>query len=274
VRLYSRQVYQSHHVTVWEMYLETALDWEEDRAHETARSIESTEQIYTRVFQAMKPRTPVPRITIRFRKYANANSRISLHQERLVVDISDFLEQAPVAVHEALAFILISKLFRRNPDRSTVARYRRYLNSSEVRKALQRLRQERGRKVVLDPVGKVYDLQQIFEDLNFRYFGGLMARPQLGWSVRASRTTLGHYDPSHHTIVLTNLLDSTQAPELIVRYVMFHEMLHLRYPAQHRGVRRCVHTREFKTAEKTFENFKEAERELRKFVENSFRSAG
>ena len=33
---------------------------------------------------------------------------------------------------------------------------------------------------------------------------------------------------------------------------MFHEMLHLRYPVDHHGVRRRVHTREFRAAEKTF----------------------
>ena len=33
---------------------------------------------------------------------------------------------------------------------------------------------------------------------------------------------------------------------------MFHEMLHLRYPVDHHGVRRRVHTREFRQAEQTF----------------------
>ncbi len=238
--------------------------------HENGRafgSLENVEVIYARVFRTMKPRTPLPKITVRFRKYANANSRIRLQDGHLTVDISDLLEFAPGPVQEALATILIGKLFRRDPDGSILSRYRRYLNRAEVRRTLHVIKQQRGRKIILEPCGEAYNLCQIFEDLNLQYFNGLMARPRLGWSVRASRSVLGHYDPSHHTIVLTNLLDSRDVPELAVRYVLFHEMLHLRYPVQHRGAKRCVHTREFKNAEKMFEGYKDAQRELKTFAE-------
>ena len=104
----------------------------------------------------------------------------------------------------------------------------------------------------------------MFEELNFRYFHGLMSRPLLGWSPFASRTMLGHYDPSHHAIVLSRILDRPQTGRLAVEYVLFHEMLHLRYPVEHRGARRCVHTRAFKEAEKQFENLREAKAMLRK----------
>jgi hypothetical protein len=98
-----------------------------------------------------------------------------------------------------------------------------------------------------------------------------MPRPRLGWSLRPSRTTLGHYDPSHNTIVLSSLLDSDKAPALIVQFVMFHEMLHLRHPVNHQGTRRCVHTREFKKAEKEFVNYAAAKAALRNFVEAASR---
>ena len=236
---------------------------------ETALLFESVEQIYARVFRTVKPRTPVPQISVQFRRYANANSRICLRDGHLLVEISDLLEPAPAPIQEALASILISKLFRRTPERSVLARYRRYLNRADVRRTLHLAKQQRGRKPLRDAKGQTYDLRAIFEDLNFQYFNGLMAQPQLGWSLRPSRTTLGHYDPSHHAIVISSLLDSKKAPELIVRFVMFHEMLHLRYPTEHRGVRRCVHTREFKSAEKQFEQFEFATAELKKFVEQA-----
>ncbi len=240
----------------------------------TFDSLENLRQIYARVFKTIKPRTPVPEITVRFRKYANANSRIRLQDGHLTVDISDLLESAPSSVQEALALILLGKLFRRNPDGMTLSRYRRYLNRAEVRRMLQVIKRQRGRKIILEPCGEAYNLCQIFEELNLRYFNGLMARPRLGWSVRASRSVLGHYDPSHHTIVITNLLDSPDVPELAVRYVLFHEMLHLRFPVQHRGAKRCVHTREFKNAEKMFEGYKQAQRELKSFVEKAAKKTG
>jgi hypothetical protein len=45
---------------------------------------------------------------------------------------------------------------------------------------------------------------------------------------------------------------------------MFHEMLHLRYPVEHSGARRRVHTREFHQAEKQFVKLKEAKEILKK----------
>ncbi len=252
------------------MQVEETGGFECENGHSSG-SLETLKGIYARVFRAMKPKTSIPEITVRFRKYANANSRIKLQDGHLTVDISDLLESAPNPVQEALALILLGKLFRRSPDRGTLSRYRRYLNRAEVRRTLQAIKQLRGRKVILEPCGEAYNLCQIFEELNFQYFNGLMARPRLGWSIRASRSVLGHYDPSHHTIVITNLLDSREVPELAVRYVLFHEMLHLRFPVQHRGARRCVHTREFKNAEKMFEGYKEAQRQLKNFVENAAR---
>jgi hypothetical protein len=41
-------------------------------------------------------------------------------------------------------------------------------------------------------------------------------------------------------------------------------MLHLRYPVDHRGARRCVHTREFKDAERQFVPLKEAKEILKR----------
>ena len=223
---------------------------------ETSRP--SPEALYTRVFRELRPRTPIPDIQVEFKRYANANARIQLHSGVLVVKIADSLEKAPEDVLEALAWILLSKLYRKPIPKEASDRYRRYLNRRDIRHTLDKVRQERGRKQVESPQGRHFDMQELFEELNFRYFFGLMPRPTLGWSPRASRTLLGHYDPSHNTIVLSRILDQDTTPRLAVEYVLFHEMLHVRYPAEHNGSRRCVHTKSFKEAEKAFERLNEA----------------
>lgn len=227
-------------------------------AGEAAAEPESPERIYARVFREMRPRTPLPAIRVEFRRYANANAQIKLEDGVLLVRIADTLAGAPETVMQALAEILLSKLFRRTVPRSSEGRYRSYLNRRDVRRSLDLVRQTRGRKQVSHPQGGFYNLEEMFEELNLRYFHGLMARPVVGWSPHASRTMLGHYDPSHNTIVLSRILDRPDTPRLAVEYVLFHEMLHLRHPAEHRGSRRCVHTREFKDAEKQFERLAEA----------------
>jgi len=224
----------------------------------------AVEQIYARVFRELRPRTPVPAIQVQFRRYANANAQVKLEDGRLDVRMADTLAAAPEPVIEALAEILLSKLFRRPVPASSNERYRRYLNLRDVRRSLDQVRQVRGHKRVRPPQGEHHNLEEMFEELNFQYFHGLMARPTLGWSRQASRAMLGHYDPSHNAIVLSGILDRKETDRLAVEYVLYHEMLHLRYPVEHHGARRCVHTRAFKEAEKQFERLKEAKALLRR----------
>jgi predicted metal-dependent hydrolase len=231
---------------------------------ESTLFFETPEEIFERVFRTLKPRTPAPKLDVQFRKFANANSSIRLEGGRMLVRITDLLEGAPAPILEALAWILLSKLYRREVPPAYSHRYRLYLNRRDMRRSLHLLRQARGRKLATGPRGASYDLNEIFEDLNFRYFNGLMARPELGWSRRPARTTLGHYDPSHNAIVLSSILDRAEVPRVAVEYVMFHEMLHLRHPVDDRGARRCVHTREFREAEKQFPQFEEAKQMLKR----------
>lgn len=230
---------------------------------QTAIFFETPEEMFARVFREFKPRTAPPEVHVKFCKFANANSSVRWDESGLEFRITDVLEGAPATILESLANILMAKLLRRPVPRIHSERYRRFLNRKEMRRSLQLVKQSRGRKFVSGPQGETYDLATIFEELNVAYFHGLMARPLLGWSRRPSRVTLGHYDPSHNAIILSRLLDTPRAPRLAVEYVMFHEMLHLRHPVEHRGARRCVHTREFKDAECLFPRLKEAKQMLK-----------
>jgi hypothetical protein len=225
---------------------------------------ETAAEIYIRVFRELKPRTPPPELRVEFCKFANADSFIRLENGRLHVRMSDLLEGAPAPVLEALAYILLGKLYRKEVPRIYSHRYRLYLNRRDVRRQAHLIRQIRGRKFISGPKGEHYDLEEIFERLNSRFFDGMLGRPQLGWSRHASRSMLGHFDPSHNAIIISRIFDRPAVPALAVEYVMFHEMLHLRYPVDHGGARRRVHTREFREAEKQFPHLKEAKELLKR----------
>lgn len=225
------------------------------------------EEICARVFRQLKPRTPLPEIRVRFCAYANPNSFARFEDGRLELRITDLLESAPAPVLEALIYLLLGKLLRRPVPRLYLHRYRSYLNRRDMQRSLHLIRQIRGRKFLSGPQGSHYNLEEIFEELNARFFHGLMARPRLGWSRRPSRTTLGHWDPSHNAIIISRLLDSPQIPRLLIEYILFHEMLHLQFPAQSRGSRRRVHTREFMAAERAFPGLDEARRLLKRLAQ-------
>jgi hypothetical protein len=225
---------------------------------------ETSVEIFSRVFRELKPRTKLPAIRVEFCAFANADSFIRLTAEGIHARITDLLEGAPAPVLEALAYILVGKLFRRPIARAYAHRYRLYLNRRDIRRHMHLVRQMRGRKFISGPAGAHYNLEQIFEELNTRFFGSLMGRPLLGWSRRRSRSMLGHFDPSHNAIIISRIFDTPDVPRLALEYVVFHEMLHLRYPVVHNGARRRVHTHEFHTAEKSFPQLREAKEMLKK----------
>ncbi len=224
---------------------------------------ETPEEIYQRAYRALKPRSPVPVVIVRFEKFANADSYIRAEHGKLFVRMTDLLSGAPPPILESLAFILLGKLFKKPIAPFYAHRYRVFLNRRDMRQRLEATRQERGRKLCAAPAGMVYDLREVFESLNQVHFGGLMSQPALGWSLRRSRTRLGHFDPSHNTIVISRIFDQPHVPRLSLDYVMFHEMLHLHFPVKHRGARRCVHTKEFKNAEAQFPDLAAAKELLR-----------
>ena len=230
----------------------------------SALLFETPDEMYARIYRALRPRAALPAFRIEYCRFANANSLIRMEGTRITVRISDLLEGAPAPVREALAFILLGKLFGKQIPARYNDRYRRYLNRRDVRRTLDLVRQTRGRKLLAGPKGEHYDLEELFEELNLRFFHGLMARPVLGWSRRPSRTTLGHYDPSHNAIVISRILDRPKVPRLAVEYIVYHEMLHLRHPVEHAGTRRRVHTKEFRKAERQFPELAQAKELLKK----------
>jgi hypothetical protein len=214
--------------------------------------------IFEESYRELRPRTPIPEIAIQFFPFANVNNTIRLRKGRLLVRLSDVLEGAPESVLRSIAHILLAKMYRRPIDRGYSTRYRKYISSRDIASKSHLLRQMRGRKRIDSPRGRVYDLNQIFEDLNARFFFGLLARPHLTWSQNHARNSLGHYDPAHNAIVVSRVFDDPRVPRYAVEYIVYHEMLHLKHPVKLRGSRRCVHSLEFQAEEKLFPHLEQA----------------
>jgi predicted metal-dependent hydrolase len=121
-----------------------------------------------------------------------------------------------------------------------------------------RVRQLRGRKRLESAQGRYYDLDEVFDALNVRFFHGLLGRPQMSWSAEHARHLLGHYDPAHNAIIISKVFDQARVPRYAMEYIMYHEMLHLKHPVKMRDGRRCVHGREFRDEEEQFPQLEEA----------------
>jgi hypothetical protein len=219
--------------------------------------------IFEQAYRDLRPRAPIPEFEVRFYRFANINCTIRLRQERIFVRLSDLLEGAPEPVLYAILHILIAKLYRKQIDAAHATRYRRYTGSHAMAQKSQLIRQLRGRKRIESPQGTHYDLDQIFDELNLRFFHGLMARPQMTWSGNKALRSLGHYDLAHNTIVVSRVFDSARVPRYAIEYLVYHEMLHLRHPVKLRGSRRLVHPPAFQAEEKLFPQLAEAKQFMR-----------
>jgi len=206
----------------------------------------------------------MPELTAEFFAFANLNNTIRLRQGKLLVRVSDLLEGAPEGVLRAIAHILLAKMYRRPIAREYAARYRRYVSSHDIARKAHLVRQMRGRKRIESARGRIYDLEAIFDDLNARFFHGLLARPQMTWSRDHARNSLGHYDPAHNAIVVSRVFDDSRVPSYGVEYIVYHEMLHLKHPVKLRGSRRCVHSAEFRAEEKLFPHLGKAKQFLKR----------
>jgi predicted metal-dependent hydrolase len=214
--------------------------------------------IFQETYRELRPRAPIPDLAVEFFPFVSINNTIRMREGKLFVRVSDLLEGAPDPVLQAIAHILLAKMYRKPIERAYATRYRRYISGQDIAKKAHLVRQMRGRKRIESAEGRTYNLDNIFEELNHRFFYGLLARPHMTWSRDHARNRLGHYDPAHNAIVVSRVFDHPRVPCYAVEYIVYHEMLHLKHPVKLRGSRRCVHSLEFLAEEKLFPHLDQA----------------
>jgi len=220
--------------------------------------------LFQEEYRELRPRAPIPLFDVRFRRFTSLNTTIRLREGAIKVNLSDLLEGAPEAVIRAIAHILLAKLYRKPIAPAHASRYKRFASSEAMVRQTERIRQTRGRKKISTAKGETYDLDEVFETVNTRFFHGLLGRPLLTWSEHLAKRCLGHYDAAHNTIMVSRVFDRKTTPRYAVEYLMYHEMLHLKHPVKVKAGRRCVHSRDFKAEENLFPELAKAKEYLKR----------
>jgi hypothetical protein len=220
---------------------------------------EEITQIYRKILASIDSTQDASKLTVEFYPYVGISNRIRRRDGAYFVRISDVLHDAPLDFHEALAQILLRKLFRRRVSAKDLQTYRDFLKQTHIHEQSVETRRARGRKIVTSAKGEVYDLNEIFHFLNQIYFQNSLPAPVLTWSARETFRTLGHHDSAHKTISISRSLDDKRVPRYVVEYVVYHEMLHIKHPTVHHNGRRYNHTSAFRKDEENFAYFNEAE---------------
>ena len=176
------------------------------------------------------PARALPPIHVRFRRFTSLNTTIRLREGEIFASLSDLLEGAPESVLHAIAHILLAKLYRKPINAAHNLRYKRFASSAAVTRQTDLIRTARGTKRYFGPEGRYFHLEEVFDALNTRFFGGLLGRPDLTWSEHHAKRSLGHYDAAHNTIVVSRVFDRPSSPRYAIEYLLYHEMLHLKHP--------------------------------------------
>jgi len=116
----------------------------------------------------------------------------------------------------------------------------------------------------LDVEGEVYNLQEIYDEVNDLYFGNKV-KLNITWfgahvHKNRSRVTFGLYHDQMKLVKINRVLDRISVPDYVVSFVIYHEMLHHVCPpyVDENGVNR-IHNKAFKRREKQFLYYAEAE---------------
>jgi predicted metal-dependent hydrolase len=122
------------------------------------------------------------------------------------------------------------------------------------------------RQLNLRHEGRYFDLQQIFADLNERYFRNRVRGYEVKWGRRRKHRPkeyfiFGSIQEDDRVIRINPLLDQPFVPGWFLRYVLYHEMLHSVVPDEPAGKgRRRVHTEAFNRREQKFPSYRRARR--------------
>jgi hypothetical protein len=111
-------------------------------------------------------------------------------------------------------------------------------------------------------IGNFYNLKQIFENLNKKYFNNSLDLKITYFETKYrkySHVTFGSYDNTLKLIKINKILDNINVPFYFIYYVVYHEILHhiLKVDISE-NAKRTVHSKEFKILEKKFPYYKDA----------------
>jgi hypothetical protein len=224
--------------------------------------LEFIKNFYKEAFE-LPGRMKAPEIDVRFYPYIGLHHTIRLREGKAYVRLAELMADAPLAVQRALAFILVAKLMRRKSPKAANQLYRDYTTQAHIRDKEEKSRKTRGRKMIGSAQGRFYDLDEMFVQLNERYFRSELPKPTLTWSQRRTYSILGHHDPTHETIVISKSLDSARVPAFVVEYILYHELLHIKHPTEVINGRQRKHSPAFKKDEKKFAYYAQAEKWLK-----------
>ncbi len=167
------------------------------------------------------------------------------------------------ASDEILAALIKNALLGKSPETTKIIRD--FGSSEEYSEILLEL-DLIAEAIAENPMGKHYNLEDLFKRVQSEYFAGNITRPRLAWSQINTYRKFGHYEPGKDRVVISSTLDDARIPEYVTEFVLYHEVLHKYHGATWKNGKRMVHTPEFRRDERKFKWYDEASQWLKQLA--------
>ncbi|MDE0839674.1 MAG: DUF45 domain-containing protein [Kiritimatiellae bacterium] len=210
-----------------------------------------------------------------FSAFLNAGSRlpvdVTVTQNRVTMVSIAYPPLGPIRLRVHRAFLaapldvrIALKQYcrtRRKAAWTVVAAYARDIGDDSD----ERAKPKRRSSVAGRTKGRLFDLDQIFKDVNVTFFSGRL-KCQIEWGRdrntqrrgrRSKSIRYGSWNPTAQTIRIHPRLDDARVPFEFVRYIIFHEMLHIVVPSELSNGRRIDHPPAYRKLEAQYPNFEQ-----------------
>jgi hypothetical protein len=233
--------------------------------HNDREQFEALEWISRAVLPQSFPIFRNATIHARFYPYIGLTHTIRRSPKGWELRISDHCRRAPKPVLEAIILLLGAKIARQKPGKKSVEIYEAFRKDSSIQDSVKERRKSKGRKRIAVAEGKHHSLSVMCNEVNRQFFNDQAQISRIGWGMKRSWRRLGHYDPAHHSITISPVLDSAKVPDYVIRFIVYHEMLHDVFADIFSDRFRKHHPPEFTRAEHAHPDYANAKRFLKEY---------
>lgn len=210
-------------------------------------------------------------VAVGYRRYTTLKSTARIAPDgRVVVTLCDDLKAEPQHAQAAIAHVLAARVLSRRAPEWAQGAYAAWLRDPATRDLSVEVRQARAQRRTRAPRGAYHDLQGLLASVVEAHFPAALGAPPVAWTEGRGRSVLASFDEAHRLITVSRLLDHPRVKPETLRYLLYHEMLHVedfaaeeaRGQVRRGGARRSVHPPSFKRRLHEFPGWKAAEKDL------------
>ncbi len=195
------------------------------------------------------------RITILYTNNSTVMISCKRNFNKHTIRLHNIFKNAPEHVLDA-----ILKTYTSFTRKSTRTACRKIIRNFITQNQHRIVHKQKACRILLDPVGKVFDLGEIYNNLNIKYFSSSL-NIHITWSHKSNKRLMGTWKDTgleKNLIRINRLLDTKKVPTYYINYLVYHEMLHEVFKQRIVNGRIQRHPKEFRKLEKNFPLYKKA----------------